>query len=80
MAPGALLPDDDRRDADFQKAMHGKSANSRHAFLSMLNKDHQAHRIITEEYVERWENDDKHATADEAREARKSQYMSLVNK
>ena len=80
MAPGALLSDDDRRDADFQKAMHGKSATSRHAFLSMMNKDHEAHRVVTDEYVQRWTNDDKHSTVEEAREARKSQYMQLVNK
>ncbi|KAJ8116883.1 hypothetical protein OPT61_g1790 [Boeremia exigua] len=79
MAPGALLSDDDRRDADFQKAMHGKSATSRHAFLSMLKKDHEAHSVITNEYVERWTNDDKHSTVEEAREARKSEYMKLVN-
>lgn len=79
MAPGALLSDDDRRDADFQKAMHGKSATSRNAFLSMLNKDHEAHRVVTDEYVERWTNDDKHGTVEEAREARKSEYMQLVN-
>lgn len=81
MAPGALLNDEDvRRDADFQKAMHGKSATSRHAFFSMLNKDHEAHRVVTDEYVDRWTNDDKHSTVEEAREARKSQYMQLVNK
>jgi sterol 24-C-methyltransferase len=80
MTPGALLSDNDRRDADFQKAMHGKSATSRNAFLSMLNKNHEAHRVVTDEYVNRWTNDDKHSTVEEAREARKSEYMQLVNK
>lgn len=81
MAPGALLSDeDDRREIDFQRAMHGKSATSRNAFLSMLNKDHEAYRMVTDEYIGRWTDDDKHQTVEEARDARKSQYMKLVNK
>ncbi|KAL1631264.1 Delta(24)-sterol C-methyltransferase [Diplodia seriata] len=79
MAPGATLPEDAQRDAAFQKAMHGKSAEARHAFLSMLNKDDSAHRLVTDSYVQRWSNDSKYASADEAREARKAEYMGLVN-
>jgi sterol 24-C-methyltransferase len=55
--------------------MHGKSATERNAFISMLRKDGQAHRLVTDEYVKRWSAD-----SDEARKSRQDSYMSLVNK
>ncbi|KAG9949044.1 putative tocopherol O-methyltransferase, partial [Aureobasidium melanogenum] len=59
---------------ELTKLMHGKSATERNAFLSMLRKDGQAHRLVTDEYVKRWTED-----SDEARKTRKDSYMSLVN-
>lgn len=55
--------------------MHGKSATERNAFISMLRKDGQAHRLVTDEYVQRWTED-----SDEARKSRQDSYMTLVNK
>jgi sterol 24-C-methyltransferase len=60
---------------ELTKLMHGKSATERNAFLSMLRKDGQAHRLVTDEYVKRWTAD-----SDEARKSRQDSYMSLVNK
>lgn len=60
---------------ELTKLMHGKSATKRNAFLSMLRKDGQAHRLVTDEYVKRWTED-----SDEARKSRQDSYMSLVNK
>ena len=62
-------------EAAFVRLMHGKSAEERNAFFSMLKKDGQAHRAITDEYVQRWAED-----SEQAREGRKEKYMSLVNK
>jgi sterol 24-C-methyltransferase len=60
---------------ELTKLMHGKSATERNAFISMLRKDGQAHRLVTDEYVKRWTADN-----DEARKSRQDSYMSLVNK
>lgn len=57
------------------KLMHGESAAERNAFFSMLRKDGQAHRLVTDEYVQRWNEDSK-----AARKGRQDSYMSLVNK
>lgn len=78
MSP-ALLPEDTARDAAFIEIMHGKSGEERNAFLSMLKKDPKAHKLITDEYVKRWKGGENDNT-DVARDGRKSQYMSLVNK
>lgn len=55
MAPMALESEDHSRDAAFNKAMHGKSVDSK-GFRSMLNKDHDAHKAATEEYFKHWDN------------------------
>jgi len=60
---------------ELTKLMHGKSATERNAFISMLRKDGEAHRLVTDEYVKRWSAD-----SDEARKSRQESYMSLVNK
>ena len=69
MAPIALETENHIRDAEFHKAMHGKSAETK-GFRSMLNKDHEAHRLASEEYFKHWDN--KHAVTEtaEIREAR----------
>jgi sterol 24-C-methyltransferase len=80
MAPGALLPEETTSDVAFSKAMHGKSAETQNSYASMLRKDHEAHRLITEEDLKRWEEDQNGDNSEEAREKRKGEYMSLVNK
>lgn len=80
MSPAALSQEHVDRDAAFVKVMHGRSAQKENAFISMISKDSQAHRMITDEYVRRWDVDDKTGNDDEAREKRKEDYMPLVNK
>jgi hypothetical protein len=69
-------------DPVMRKLMHGKSSEERNAFLSMLKKDHKAHSEVTREYVGHWESSGgvKRDDDDVAREKRKSDYASLVNK
>lgn len=81
MTPVALPQEDVDRDASFVKLMHGKSAEQRNAFMSMLNKDRDSHRVITDDYIKHWEADNKiDGKTQEARDGRKEKYMSLVNK
>lgn len=62
------------------RLMHGKSAEERNAFLSMLSKDNQAHKAVTREYIDHWESNGKVRDDEAARDDRKKKYMSLVNK
>lgn len=80
--PGTVSQSEEvRRDAAFVKLMHGKSAEQRNAFMSMLRKDAESHRLITDDYIKHWEESDGLAKdSEEAREGRKGEYMSLVNK
>lgn len=64
-----------RSEQELVQLMHGKSAEERNAFFSMLRKDGEAHRAITDEYVQRWAED-----SEAARKGRTESYMSLVNK
>ena len=67
-------------DLDMRKRMHGKSSKERNAFLSMLKKDNKAHSDVTREYVSQWENNGVAQDDQAARDQRKSNYASLVNK
>ena len=70
MAPIALETEDHTRDAAFNKVMHGKSAESKAGFRSMLNKDHDAHKAASEEYFKHWENKSASTETEEIREVR----------
>lgn len=39
------------------KMMHGRSADERSAFFSMLKKDAAAHKVIATDYIKHWEAD-----------------------
>ena len=67
MAPIALEPENHIRDAEFHKALHGKSAEKT-GFRSMLNKDHEAHRLASEEYFKHWDNKNAGTETAEVRE------------
>jgi len=62
------------------RLMHGKSAEERNAFISMLKKDGNTHKTVTRDYVDLWESDGVARDNEAARDDRKSKYMSLVNK
>lgn len=68
MAPAALEKEDHVRDAEFNKAMHGKSAKARGGMTAMLQKDKAAQQAAVDEYFKHWDNK---AAADETEETRK---------
>lgn len=76
MPAASLLQEDADREASLVKFMHGNSAEQRNSFMSMLKKDGQAHRLVTDEYLRHWDTEN----TEDAREGRKAKYMSLVNK
>ena len=70
MAPIALEAEDHARDAAFNKALHGKSAESKAGFRSMLSKDREAQQAASQEYFKHWDNKAANAETEETREAR----------
>jgi sterol 24-C-methyltransferase len=67
MAPSVLEVEDHTRDAAFNKAMHGKSAEERAGFMAMLKKDTKAQQAAVDEYFKHWDNK---AAADETQDTR----------
>ena len=77
MAPIALEGEDHSRDAAFNKAMHGKSVDSKGGFRSMINKDREAHKAASEEYFKHWDNKSASSETAEIREVKTFNATSL---
>ena len=56
MAPMMLESEDHTRDAAFNKAMHGQSAEERAGFMAMMKKDPVAQKAAVDEYFKHWDN------------------------
>lgn len=64
---GALEREDHKRDADFNKALHGNSAQARGGIAAMLSKGSDAKKAAVDEYFKHW---DKKDAKDETAETR----------
>lgn len=53
-----LMKEDHERDAAFNKAMHGKSAAEKSAFMAMLKKDSKSQGAAADAYFKHWDNKD----------------------
>lgn len=78
MAPIALEKEDKERDAQFNKAMHGQSAQAKGGFAAMLKKDKKAQQAAVDEYFKHWDNKDAADETPEIREARRAEYATLT--
>ena len=70
MAPSALETEDHSRDAAFNTAMHGKSADERIPFMAMLKKDPKAQKAAVDEYFKHWDNKEAGVETQEIRDVR----------
>ena len=69
MSPTALEKEDHARDADFNKALHGKSSQAQGGLRSLLGGKYKAaQKAAVDEYFKHWDNK---AAADETAETRK---------
>lgn len=68
MAPIALEDQDHVRDAAFNKALHGKSAEEKAGLRAMLKKDPAAQKAAIDEYFKHWDNKAAGAETAEIRE------------
>ena len=78
MGSYTLENEDHTRDAAFNKAMHGKSAEERAGMLSMLKKDPAAQKAALEDYFKHWDNKSAEVETEEVREARRKEYATLT--
>ena len=56
MAGARLEKEDHRRDADFNKALHGKSAQASGGIAAMFSKDKNAKAAAVDEYFKHFDN------------------------
>ena len=62
-----LEREDHKRDAAFNKAMHGKSAQASGGFSAMFAKGGDAKKAAVDEYFKHWDNKDAKEETEETR-------------
>lgn len=67
MAPAALEQENHSRDADFNRAMHGKSFQSEGGLAALRGKDTAAQEAAVDEYFKHWDNKDAAEETEETR-------------
>jgi sterol 24-C-methyltransferase len=77
MAPH-LETENHARDADFNKAMHGKTATEKVGFSAMMAKDKVAQKAAVDEYFKHWDNKPSETETEATREARRAEYATLT--
>lgn len=76
--PIALEKEDHIRDAEFNKALHGKSSGNEGGIKAMFGKDKDAQKAAMSEYFKHFDNKDADAETDETRKARRDEYATLT--
>lgn len=74
MANPQLEAEDHQRDAAFNKALHGKSAEARGGLSAMRNKDATAQKAAVDEYFKHWDNKNAQDETEETREVSNGQF------
>ncbi|RAO72503.1 uncharacterized protein BHQ10_008515 [Talaromyces amestolkiae] len=78
MAPAKLEQENHQRDADFNKAMHGKSSQNTGGWAAMRAKDTKAQQVAVDEYFKHWDNKGAAEETEATREARRAEYATLT--
>jgi sterol 24-C-methyltransferase len=73
-----LEREDHQRDADFNKAMHGNSAQARGGVAAMFRKGGAAKQAAVDEYFKHWDNKPAENETPEERAARQAEYATLT--
>lgn len=73
-----LEKQDKKRDAEFNKALHGKSAEARGGLFAMRGKDAAAKKEAVDEYFKHWDNKAAATETEETRQARRDEYATLT--
>lgn len=80
MAPAKIeLEQQDRaRDAAFNKAMHGDTAQSAGGFRAIVGKNSKAQKAAVDEYFKHWDSKDAKDETEEDRAKRTAEYATLT--
>lgn len=73
-----LEREDHSRDAAFNKALHGKSAQARGGIAAMFSKGSDAKQAAVDEYFKHWDNKPAENETPEQRTARTAEYATLT--
>ena len=76
--PQTLEKENHARDAEYMRALHGKSSESRPGFMSLLTKGTQAQALSVGEYFKHWDNKPSETETEEIRKQRRDLYASLT--
>ena len=74
----ALEREDHVRDAAFNKAMHGKSAQAKGGLAAMFSKGGDAKKAAVDEYFKHWDNKAAKDETAETRAERVAEYATLT--
>lgn len=74
----ALEREDKARDAAFNKALHGTSAQARGGIAAMFSKGHDAKKAAVDEYFKHWDNKPAEKETAEERAVRARQLPGLT--
>lgn len=77
-ASSTLEREDHQRDAEFAKALHGKSAQAKGGVAAMLSKNTDAKKVALEEYFKHFDNKTAKEETPEERAARTKEYATLT--
>ena len=67
-----------QRDADFNKALHGKSATSEGGIRAMMGKNMDAQKAAVTDYFKHWDDKSAAEETEETRKSRRDEYASLT--
>ncbi|KAH7358675.1 sterol 24-C-methyltransferase [Plectosphaerella cucumerina] len=73
-----LEREDKARDAEFNKALHGKSAQARGGMAAMFSKGHDAKQAAVDEYFKHFDGQSAKDETPEQRAARQAEYATLT--
>ncbi|KKA31057.1 hypothetical protein TD95_002554 [Thielaviopsis punctulata] len=74
----ALEREDHARDAAFNKAMHGNSAQASGGIAAMMKKDRAAKQLAVDEYFKHWDNKNAKDETAQTRAERTAEYATLT--
>ncbi|PHH49621.1 Sterol 24-C-methyltransferase erg-4 [Ceratocystis fimbriata CBS 114723] len=74
----ALEREDHTRDAAFNRAMHGQSAQASGGIAAMMKKDRAAKQVAVDEYFKHWDNKAAKDETAETRAERTAEYATLT--
>ncbi|KAK2855587.1 Delta(24)-sterol C-methyltransferase, partial [Arthroderma sp. PD_2] len=78
MSSTQLEAENHKRDADFNKVLHGSSAKAQGGLAAMMGKDMKAQQAAVDEYFKHWDQKPSADETEETRQARRAEYATLT--